>query len=132
MLISERLKAARKKCKLTQQQVADLLKLDRSTYSYYELGTINPSIEALKTLTAIYKVDMDWLVGNERSDQALHECESEIEKMKAVKEKHMADLSKDERRFIALLRAAQAIDRDADIYASLFSLVFDSQDEDDE
>ena len=82
MLISERLKAARKECKLTQQQVADLSKLDRSTYSYYELGTINPSIEALKTLTAIYKVDMDWLVGNEICDGSLHENESEIDKIK--------------------------------------------------
>ncbi len=132
MTIAERLKAARKECKLTQQQVADILKLDRSTYSYYELGTINPSIEALKTLTAVYKVDMDWLVGNVPPEDCCHESSSVIEKLRTVKDSNMSQLSKDERKFVALLRMARAIGRDDGLYEALSSVVFSACDEDDE
>ena len=129
MIIAERLKAARTQCKLTQQQIADILKIDRSTYSYYELGTINPSIEALKTLSAVYKVNIEWLIGLDRDSEALNSGECAIDRIKAVKDKDITELSKDERRFVALLRAARAIDKDSVVFDALMSLVFDNDDE---
>lgn len=129
MITAERLKAARTQCKLTQQQIADILKIDRSTYSYYELGTINPSIEALKTLSFVYNVSIEWLVGLDRDSSAWNSGESKIDRLKAVKETSMTDLSKDERKFLALLRAARAIDKDAVVFDALMSLVFDDDKE---
>ena len=45
--ISEKIKKFRKKINYTQKQVADYLGVDRSTYSYYELGKIIPDGEFL-------------------------------------------------------------------------------------
>ncbi len=129
MIIAERLKAARTQCKLTQQQIADILKIDRSTYSYYELGTIKPSIDALKTLSAVYNVNIEWLIGLDRDSSAWNSSESKIDRIKAVKETRMTDLSKDERKFVSLLRAARAIDKDSVVFDALLALVFDDDKE---
>ena len=47
---------------LTQQNVADVLGLDRSTYSYYETGKTEPNIRGLKTLARLYNLTIDDLV----------------------------------------------------------------------
>lgn len=47
---------------LTQQNVADVLGLDRSTYSYYETGKTEPNIRGLKTLAKLYNLTIDDLV----------------------------------------------------------------------
>lgn len=129
MVISERIKAARKECKLTQQQVADVLGLDRSTYSYYELGHLKPSVEVIVKLSAIFNVDIEWLTGADRAGETLHSPDYGIELIKAVREKNITELSKKERKFIALFRAASAIDKDKDIYDILRSVITDEKDD---
>ena len=129
MVISERIKAARKECKLTQQQVADVLGLDRSTYSYYELGHLKPSVEVIVKLSAIFNVDIEWLTGADRTGETLHSPDYGIELIKAVREKNITELSKNERKFIALFRAASAIDKDKDIYDILRSVITDEKDD---
>lgn len=123
MLISERIKAARKECKLTQQQVADILGLDRSTYSYYELGHLKPSVEVVVKLSAIFNADLEWLTGAGRADSALNSPDYGIELIKAVKEQNMSELTRNERKFVALLRAASAIDKEKDICEILMSVI---------
>ena len=56
-VISYWLKYYRTKCGLTQQDVADLLGLERSSYTYYETGKITPDVETLVRLSKIYNVD---------------------------------------------------------------------------
>ena len=46
-MISYWLKFYRHECGLTQQQVADRLKIERSTYTYYETGKTKPDIGTL-------------------------------------------------------------------------------------
>ena len=46
-MISYWLKYYRHECGLTQQQVADRLKIERSTYTYYETGKTKPDINTL-------------------------------------------------------------------------------------
>ncbi len=128
MLISERLKAARKECKLTQQQVADVLGVDRSTYSYYELGHLKPSVEVLIKLSAIFNTDIAWLSGSDRNADAMNSPDYGINFIKAVKDKNMSELSRTERKFVALLRAAKAVDKDKDIFDMLMSVITDDND----
>ncbi len=123
MIISERIKAARKECKLTQQQIADILGLDRSTYSYYELGHLKPSVEVIVKLSAVFNVDIDWLVGADRNENCLNHPDSGIELIRAIKEKNITELSRNERKFVALFRAASAIDKEKDICDMLMSVI---------
>lgn len=53
----------------TQKQVADLLGVDRSTYSYYELGKIKPDIKTIMKLSGIFKVHYTEILESEISYQ---------------------------------------------------------------
>lgn len=50
------LKKLRENCGFTQQQVADTLNIDRSTYAYYETGKTTPDINTIIKLAKIYNV----------------------------------------------------------------------------
>ena len=63
MTLGESLKNIRKKYKMTQGDVAKLLGISRSGYTYYETDTTVPSIETLKKLAAIYDTTVDDIVG---------------------------------------------------------------------
>ncbi len=108
MLDRNRLKACRKECKLTQQQVADLLNIDRSAYAYYELGVSSPSVENLFKLSAIFKVEAQWLMGMSTGKSNLRAPEGDLALLKAVREKNITELTKEERQFVALYRLADA------------------------
>ena len=60
---SDRLRAARENAGFTQQQVADVIHVHRSTYSYYELGVSEPSLAATKELALLFQVSVDDLLG---------------------------------------------------------------------
>ena len=53
----------RKEKGLTQQQVADYLGIDRSTYTYYESGRSKLSIDIVVKLAHFYKVSYAALIG---------------------------------------------------------------------
>lgn len=55
-MISYWLKFYRHECGLTQQQVADRLKIERSTYTYYETGKTKPDISTLIKLAKVYNI----------------------------------------------------------------------------
>ena len=60
--IGERLRLFREKCGFTQQQIANALCIDRSTYSYYETGKTTPSLETLVSLAGIFHMDLQALL----------------------------------------------------------------------
>jgi transcriptional regulator with XRE-family HTH domain len=60
-ILGENLKKLRKSHGLTQQQVADILKIKRSTYAYYEHG-VNPGNENIRKLAAMFSVSTHALV----------------------------------------------------------------------
>jgi len=59
------LKKLRKENGLTQQQVADFLHLDRSTYAYYESGRTKINIDILIRLSNFFQISLATLVGEE-------------------------------------------------------------------
>lgn len=66
---NENLRKARREKKLTQQQVADLLGVAKSTYCQYETGASEPNILRLKKLAKILETNIDSLLGLEPIDQ---------------------------------------------------------------
>lgn len=56
------LKKFRQESGLSQQQVADALGLQRSTYAYYETNKSRPSYECLKEISRLYNLKVDELL----------------------------------------------------------------------
>lgn len=61
------LTALRKAHKLTQEQVADILKIKRSTYAYYERD-ITPTLENIKKLSVLFNSTVHFLMYGKEED----------------------------------------------------------------
>lgn len=59
------LKEIRTQSLMTQQEVAQKLNITQSTYSGYESGKYEPSIDILIAMSKLFKVSIDCLLGNE-------------------------------------------------------------------
>lgn len=62
-IVKKNLIELRKKKGLTQQKVAEYLKIERSNYSKYELGKLEINIDMLRKLSMLYKVTTDYILG---------------------------------------------------------------------
>lgn len=62
MTLSTKLRELRSKCGWTQQNLADLLKVARSTISKYETGKIIPDYQTLLQLADLYNVEKEYLI----------------------------------------------------------------------
>lgn len=59
----QRIKKARTDAGYSQEQIADELKVNRTSLSKYETGVQEPSLETLAKLAQFYNVSIDWLLG---------------------------------------------------------------------
>ena len=62
---NSRLREAREACGLSQREVAEALGLVRFTLLRWEKGERDPKASDLKTLSDIYQVSVDWLLGSD-------------------------------------------------------------------
>lgn len=60
-----RLKELRKEKNITQEELAKILNTQQRTYSGYEIGRSEPTIETLTKLADYYNVSLDYLVGRD-------------------------------------------------------------------
>lgn len=58
-----RLRRLRRLHSMTQQEVADYLHLERSSYSYYEVGKTEPDLDTLDRIATLFQVSTDYLLG---------------------------------------------------------------------
>lgn len=63
-MLGERLRYLRQKNGFTQRKVAEILNIDRSTYTYYETGKTSPDASSLKRLARIFDVSVDYILDN--------------------------------------------------------------------
>lgn len=71
MPINEKLKYYRAKNNFTQTQVSVALGIDRSTYSYYELGKTIPSINMLSKIAKLFNIGIFDLLDAEKGSDHL-------------------------------------------------------------
>lgn len=64
-MLKDNLRKYRKACGYNQSQVADVLGLERSAYSYYECGKTEPNVYSLVKLAKMFGVDVNSIVGFE-------------------------------------------------------------------
>ena len=107
----------RKNKKITQQEMADILGIKRTTYASYEQDLSSPDIETLKKISQFFRVSIDELVGNDISpfisvadfsdrqrqlfndikeldEWQLNKLEGYIEALKTAKEEVQKEISK--------------------------------------
>lgn len=61
--LNERLRELRKSRDVTQQELADYLKIGKTTISNYETGYSSPDNETLSELAKFFNVSVDYLLG---------------------------------------------------------------------
>lgn len=64
-LIGQRIKELRKNNGWTQQQLGDMLNVTKVSICCYEKGNRIPSLDTLRDLSNIFKVSLDYFVGND-------------------------------------------------------------------
>lgn len=87
-MFSVRLKAMRKDRKETQEDLAKLLKVQRTTVGEYERGHIRPPMDKMKVLADHFEVSVDYLMGNtnfqtpeERDEEAPNDVSKAMKKI---------------------------------------------------
>ena len=78
LCLPERLRSLRSYHSLTQEEVAAALFINRSTYSYYEAGSTQPSLSVLAKLALFYDVTTDYLLGYPSPRKKPNAFESEL------------------------------------------------------
>ena len=115
----ERLRKLRKGHGLTQQQVAEYLHLDRSTYAYYESGRTKISIDMLLRLADLFRVTISDLVGEivddksagPRADKFLTDSDYSLAALINDSVSRFSHLSREEQRLVILYRSGDDIQR---------------------
>lgn len=81
MSFSEQLKIARKKKGYTQEQIADIMGITKSTYCGYETGKRQPDVTKIKQIANILGISGDFLLETGyKNSQSEFESLSEAEK----------------------------------------------------
>ena len=112
--IGKRLRFVREKFGYTQQQVANALNIDRSTYSYYETGKTSPDITTLLALSEIFSIGViEFLIPLDPEETSyLEDSEKPLVKRgrqhkgdETTNGSHIYDLIKEEKQLICYYRA---------------------------
>ncbi|MBQ9552782.1 MAG: helix-turn-helix transcriptional regulator [Clostridia bacterium] len=109
MSFKENLRLLRRACGFSQEDVANVLGVDRSAYSYYESGKTEPSITNLVKIARMYRVSTDTLVDNEGFAATLCVDNEQVPEtnMPVVILRNLKQCSNDERTLIALFRTME-------------------------
>ena len=114
-MLGTKLKRLRYQCGFTQKQIADLLNVDRSTYTYYETGRTRPDVDMIVKIANVYKVSCDDLLGHFVTDETgsalMHGEESEYSILRRALS--ICDLDREEQNLILVFRQLSAMDKQA-------------------
>ena len=107
----ERLRYFRKSSGFTQNNIAEALGVDRSTYTNYENDKTLPDAKMCATIANIYGITIDQLIGSERQPMSLYDVtakrhDTPVQSHNLPDQETLITLSKEKRRLICLYRAA--------------------------
>lgn len=109
MPLGERLRKLRIANGMTQQDVADVLGLERSTYANYETDSTKPSIENLCALARLFRTSPDVLTNYSRASYggpAIDGAQA-TEAGFSVDAERLSRLSRDEKHVVLLYRMSE-------------------------
>jgi len=106
--INERLRELRIKSGYTQSQIAKILNIDRSTYSYYEIGKTMPDVSSLLTLAKIFNISISELLADESNPKMMKKLSDSGIRMDYISGKknisHIYELSSTEQELVGIFR----------------------------
>lgn len=78
-MLGERITLLRKNNKLTQEQLANNLKITRSSLSQYETNSRQPDYKLLEKIADFFHVSIDYLItGNEHRNSSVEICKESL------------------------------------------------------
>lgn len=106
--LAHMLRVIRMACGFTQLAVAEALGVNRSTYSYYELGRASPDVATLKVLGRIFNVPPEEFLYPERfrDEKPAHQRQC-VPKTSMVELGAIGDLKEEEQCLLARYRAGE-------------------------
>lgn len=103
--INERLRELRIKSGYTQSQIAKILNIDRSTYSYYEIGKTTPDISVLMTLAKIFNISISELLADESTPRGVADSGPKMDFFRGKKNSsRIYELSGQEKELVGIFR----------------------------
>lgn len=106
-MLNEQLKLIRKKNKFTQQELSDLLEIERSTYASYETGRNRPDISVLTAIAKIFGVTVDYIT-NIDPKKELEVFDATLSLKKQQGSTLVSEITKDEKEILAMYRICSA------------------------
>ncbi len=121
-MLADNLKKFRKQAGLRQEDIARVLGLDRSAYSYYETGRAEPSITNIKIIAKMLCVDFNALLGYETPVGVveLNNDQQAGYQPQSAEEYDIAKFTADEKLLLAYYRASEDKKRIIDTVKSLY------------
>lgn len=102
--VGEKLKNLRVFYKMTQDDIAELLNMSRTSFSKYENGASNPPLNVLRKLSTIYNVPIEYLIHDEFTSLDFNDGgNSEAPDLEEAI-RGFSDLTRDEKMFIMKIR----------------------------
>lgn len=110
-MLAKTLKKLRENCGYTQQQVADALNIDRSTYTYYETAKTTPDINTIIKLCKIFNVSYSDILEDEGQPQQVKDYGDDelVSKYSRKNTSFIYELSKNEKQLIIYYRLLPSV-----------------------
>lgn len=102
--LGEKLLRLRKEMKMTQDDVAKILGMSRTSFSKYENGNSAPPLQVLRKIAAIYNVGIEYLIFDENTSIRLNDSQSEDENTSSVSVSKITELRPVEKQIIGKYR----------------------------
>ncbi len=102
--LGKKLLNLRKEYKMTQDDVAKILGMSRTSFSKYENGIANPPLQVLRKIAAIYNVGLEYLIFDENTLIRLNDPQNEDDENAEVPFSKITELKPIEKEIIGRFR----------------------------
>lgn len=111
--LGRKLLRLRKDFKMTQDDVAKILGMSRTSFSKYENGNTNPPLPVLRKLAKIYNVGLEYLIFDEKTLIRVNDSSEEDENTAEVPYSRITDLRPIEKEIVGKFRTLSDGEKEA-------------------
>ena len=111
--LGRKLLRLRKDFKMTQDDVAKILGMSRTSFSKYENGNTNPPLPVLRKLAKIYNVGLEYLIFDEKTLIRVNDSSEEDENTAEVPYSRITDLRPIEKEIVGKFRTLSDEEKEA-------------------